>query len=291
MNGKLTKNNRLMRWASFASVTVAIVLILTKAAAYFITGSMAVLSTLFDSMQDLMTSAINVFAIKQATEPADSKHRFGHGKAQAIGGLVQSGIIAISVIFLFMTAIDRFINPRGLIQVGWGLWITGFAIVITFVLISFQNYVLRRTKSLSIAADRAHYTGDGLMNIGVIVSMLATYYLDWLWIDALFGACVAFYLLNIVYHIIIEALAVLMDSEMPNEFRSKVKETVLSFKDVSAIEELKTRSSGDTVFIQMNVRLPGNLTLRRAHRITTDIESALQSLFPETVVIIHPEPQ
>ncbi|MDD3669609.1 MAG: cation diffusion facilitator family transporter [Alphaproteobacteria bacterium] len=291
MTEKLTKNNRLMRIASLASVAVASMLIAAKAAAYLVTGSMAILSSLFDSIQDLMTSVINVFAIRRATEPADQKHRFGHGKAQAIGGLIQSGIIAMSSLFLLTTAIDRFINPRGLTQVGLGLGITLFALALTTGLITFQAYVLRRTKSLSIRADRAHYTGDILMNTGVIISILATYYLNWLWIDALFGICVSVYLLCAIYRIMVEALEVLMDSEMPNPFRRRIEETVLSFKEVSAIEDLKTRSSGDAVFVQMNVRMPGSLSLTRAHRITDAIESALRMQFPEAVVIIHPEPQ
>ena len=96
----MTNKNKLMMWASVASVTTAGGLILLKSLAFFMTGSIAILASLFDSVQDLMTSAINFITIKHSLQPADTKHRFGHGKAQGIGSFMQGLILLISAIWL-----------------------------------------------------------------------------------------------------------------------------------------------------------------------------------------------
>ena len=174
MEQEIQKNNRLMKQASYASLAMAISLIILKAIAFFITGSMAILSGLFDSVQDLMTASVNMLAIRQATEPDDKHHRFGHGKAQAIGSLVQACIIFMAGTFLMIEAIKRFLNPEPLERLGWGVVVTVIAVMATLALVKFQTYVVHKTNSLSIHADKAHYTGDVMMNIGILLSMLAT---------------------------------------------------------------------------------------------------------------------
>lgn len=291
MTQKIQENNRLMKQASYASVVVASTLILLKGMTFLMTGSVSIMSSLFDSMQDMMTSLVNMIAIKHATEPADKKHRFGHGKAQALGGLIQAFIIAIAAIGLLIESCRRFFYPQPIAHIRWGIVITLFAILMTMILVRFQTVVVQKTQSLSIKTDRAHYTGDILMNVGVLVAILVSYYTGWMFLDALFGIGVAVYLGIVVCQVLKESFNMLMDTEMPTEFRKQIKEITLSFSEVITIHDLKTRQSGSVAFVQFCVHLDDTLTLRQAHDITDKIEHQIKKRFPDTAVIIHAEPE
>ena len=282
--------NTLMKWASFASVSTAFFLVILKFWAYIVTGSMAILSSLLDSAQDMLTSLVNLFAIKHAIEPADAHHRFGHGKAQALGSLGQSIIIALAGFFLILESAERFLHPKPLHSLNIGIWISVFAIFITLLLVTFQNYVIHKTNSLSLKADRAHYAGDIMMNVGVIVSMLFTYFFHWDWVDALFGVGVGFYLLSQVWLLSRESFSMLMDTEIPQPLKHQIKEITMSFPSVLEMTQLKTRYSGNRIFIQFALYMDDDLSLKQAHDLIDKIEKALQKKIPEAEIIIHPEP-
>jgi len=285
---KQTQNN-LMMMASMASVLTASVLIILKGIGFVATGSVAILSSLFDSMQDLMTSLINMIAVRQAIQPADELHRFGHGKAQGIGSLLQGFIISISAIVLLVESVIHLMNIHPVEKTGFGLLIVTIGIILTIGLVCLQNYVVQKTNALSIKTDEAHYTGDILMNIGVVLSLLASYYLRWYWVDALFGVGVAVYLLIVVWNIMQEACAMLMDKELPVATREDIKNLALSVPFVKNVSSLKTRMGGQ-LFIQFNAQFDGHLTLEKAHASLDKIEHAIQQHYPSAEVIIHAEP-
>ncbi len=282
--------NILMKTASIASIVTAVSLAGLKLFTFLITGSVAILSSLFDSAQDLMSSIVNLVAIRHATEPADKHHRFGHGKAQALGGLIQGFIIFVAAAFLLKESCTRFAHPQPIAEVTFGIIVTVIAIIATLVLLAFQTYVIRLTGSLSLKADRAHYTGDIMMNVGVITSMLCAYFFDWLWIDALFGVGVAVYLFVVVWQIAMEAFAMLMDTEMPDTFRKEIQDIARSFPEVKAFHNLKTRSSGDAVFVQFCLQFDETMTLRQAHDIIDLIEDKIKEAHPNTETLVHAEP-
>lgn len=290
MKEKTIQNNALMRKATFASIITAVSLIVLKFITFVLTGSMAILSTLLDSIQDSMTSFINFIAVKHATEPADKEHRFGHGKAQALGGAAQGIIIAVASFLLICESVGRLFKPKIITDIGLGITITAIAIVATFFLVRFQKYVIKKTNSLSIKADMLHYEGDISMNVGVIVSMFFSYYLNWTFVDSLFGIAVGVYLVTVVYKILKESVGMLMDTEMPDTLREKITKTALAHKDVHEIYDLKTRQSGEDIFIQFCIRLDKHLTLQQAHDITDEIEREIHKIIPDSAVIIHPEP-
>ena len=279
-----------MRVASVASITTALCLIVVKLITYLLTGSMAILSTLFDSIQDLMTSGVNMFAVKQALEPADAHHRVGHGKAQALGGLTQSVIIGISGLYLIGESIHRLFKPTPIQDGTLGIYITVFAIIVTWILISFQQMVIKRTNSISIKADRAHYTGDILMNVGVIVSILCAEFLGLTCVDSLFGLSVGVYLVYLVSQISKESLSALMDEEIPLHDRRQIGQIIASFPEVLDFSEMKTRSDGKKTFVQFCIFVDDNITLKKTHDLTDQIEAAIHAVLQDTDIIIHPEP-
>lgn len=282
--------NWLMKVASVASVMTAIMLIFVKFITYILTGSVSILSSLFDSVQDFMTSLVNYEAVRRSIEPADKEHRFGHGKAQAIGSLIQGVIIFAAAVFLLKESVVRLFDVKPIKEIYLGTIVTIFAIIVTIILVQFQTYVIKKTNSLSIKTDRAHYTGDIMMNVGVISSMLVSYYFDFYIVDALFGVGVALYLFLTVISIAKESIAMLMDTELSEEIREKIQQKALNYEVVYEVLDLKTRLSGNNMFIQFCVRMDPELTLKRAHDVTEFIEDDIKKEYPDAQIIIHLEP-
>ena len=222
----LKQVGRLMRLASLASMSVAVVLVAAKAAAWLITDSVAMLSSLIDSALDLVSSLITFLAIRQALVPADEEHRFGHGKAEALAGVAQAGFIAASAGGLVLTVVDRFLHPRALQEEMTGVGVSVLAVVLTLGLMTFQTYVVRRTRSLAITADRAHYTTDFVTNVAVGLGIVASTRLNEPLIDLAVALGVAAYLVTGAWTIGRTSIDVLMDRELPEEDRRRILDIV-----------------------------------------------------------------
>lgn len=281
---------RLMRLASLASMSVAIVLVAAKTTAWLLTDSVAMLSSLIDSALDLVSSLITFLAIRQALVPADEEHRFGHGKAEALAGVAQAGFIAASAGGLVLTVIDRFLHPRALQEEATGVAVSGLAIVLTLALMAFQGYVVRRTKSLAITADRAHYTTDFVTNIAVGLGIVATTRLNEPLIDLAVALGVAVYLVISAWTIGRTSIDVLMDRELPEQDRRRILDIVHRHPGVRSVHDLRTRSSGLTQFIQLHVVLHPNMSLGRAHVMGDTIQAAIEEAYPQAEVILHIDP-
>ncbi len=280
---------RLMRLATYASITVAVILILTKLTAWLSTQSVSMLATLIDSSLDALASLINLLAVRHALQPADSKHRFGHGKAEALAGLGQATFIAGSAGFLVLEAFSRIIHPQPVGLIGVGIGVMVFSILATLVLLGFQRHVIRKTGSTAIKADEMHYRTDLMVNGSVIVALVLGHY-GWPGFDPIFALGIAVYILYSSWHIAHEAVQHLMDQELPDEDRQRIMETVLKHPDARGMHDLRTRRSGTTCFIQLHLELDDKLPLIKAHRISDQVERELQALFPDSEIIIHEDP-
>jgi ferrous-iron efflux pump FieF len=281
---------RLMRLATYASVSTAILLILAKLVAWFISDSVSVLATLLDSSLDVVASVINLLAVRHALQPADHEHRFGHGKAEALAGMGQAFFIAGSAGFLLLQASGRLFHPNtdmAGIEIGVGVML--FSIVATLLLLSFQKHVIAKTNSTAIKADALHYKTDLWVNASVIVALVLTFY-GWPHFDALFALGIAIFILYSAWSIIRESIDLLMDHELPDEEREKIKNRVKDHNNVLGLHDLRTRRSGNTVFIQLHLELDGALSLSAAHAIADCVERDLVNLFPSAEVIIHEDP-
>jgi ferrous-iron efflux pump FieF len=282
-------NNRLLRLATQASVGTASVLILAKLAAWFLTGSVTVLASLVDSLMDGAASLVNLFAVRYSLMPADSEHRFGHGKAEALAGLGQATFIAGSAVFLVLQAIERLIEPQPLTQIGVGLMVMAFAILATIALLSVQHYVIRRTQSTAIRADALHYATDLATNMATVAALVVAQ-LGWQGLDPLFGLAIAAYILYSACGIGRDAVQLLMDRELPAEERSLIESRALSTPGVLGVHGLRTLQSGQTKVMQLHVELDDNLVLAQAHSICMEVEDRLRREFPSADIIIHQDP-
>jgi ferrous-iron efflux pump FieF len=281
---------RLMRIATVASMTVAVVLIGAKTAAWLITESVSMLSSLVDSSLDFIASLVTFLAVRQALTPADAEHRFGHGKAEALAGLAQAGFIAASGGGLLLTVGDRLLHPHQVQREAIGVAVSVFAIMLTLGLVMFQNYVVRRTGSIAIGADSVHYKTDLVSNIAVGVAIFLSGYFQQPLIDAGMAALVAVYLLHGAWGVGRGSLDVLMDRELPDADRRRIIEIARRHPEVQDTHDLRTRSSGLTRFIQLHIELDPALSLTRAHEIGDQVEADIQAAFPDAELILHVDP-
>ncbi len=282
---------RLMRRATTAAVAVACVLIAAKVGAWLVTDSVSLLSSLVDSVMDVLASLVNLIAVRQALQPADREHRFGHGKAEPLAGLGQAAFIIGSGVFLIVEAIGRIVHPRTIEQGAVGIGVMGFAIILTLGLVNYQRYVVRRTGSTAISADSLHYASDILVNGGVIISLVLVMMLDWTYADPAIAILIAGFIIYAAARIVRTALSQLMDREFPDTEREQIKAIVLAHPDVHDCHDLRTRRSGIDAFIQLHIEMDGALTLLRAHEISDDVEARIRAAFPNAEVIIHADPE
>ena len=282
--------HRLKKVAAIAAVAVAAVLICAKAVAYFATGSVSLLSTLVDSLLDLAASIINLIAIRHAAQPADREHRFGHGKAEPLAGLGQSTFIAGSAVFLLVQAGERLVQRQPISNEAIGIGVMVLSMVLTVGLVVLQGWVIGTTGSLAISADALHYRSDLLVNLGVIGALLLSTQLGWRLADPLFAIGVAVYILYCAWRIFSGSFHLLMDRELPDADRARIRSIASAHPSVFSIHDLRTRSSGTQAFIQFHLELDGNLTLIDAHTIADAVMRDVERAFPNAEVLIHQDP-
>ncbi len=284
------KAGRLMRQATYASVGVATILIGAKLFAYLMTDSVSLLSTLLDSLLDAAASLVNLVAVRTALVPADAEHRFGHGKAEPLAALGQSTFIAGSALFLLVEAGNRVVNPSAIQNSGIGLAVMVFSIAATFLLVLYQRHVIRMTNSVAIRADSTHYVSDLLVNGAVIAALLIWRQFGWALADPIFAAGVGLYILYTAWRITRGSLDLLMDRELPDAARQRIREIVLANPVVRELHDLRTRSSGQATFIQFHLELDGAMPLTQAHTVSDEVEDAILTEFPGAEIIIHEDP-
>src|SRR5262249_54814786 len=157
------------------------ILIMAKLFAYFMTNSVAMLSSLLDSTIDLMSSIVTVYGVASALQPPDREHRYGHGKAEPLAALAQAAFIVGSSVLLAYEALHRIFHPQQLENETLGYLVMAVAIVMTAGLVAFQRHVVKRTSSMAINADRIHYIGDLIINLAVVFAFLLTRYFGQTW--------------------------------------------------------------------------------------------------------------
>jgi ferrous-iron efflux pump FieF len=283
-------NDTLMRRTAWAAVAVAALLILLKTIAYVITDSIAMMASLADSGLDLFASSINLLAIHQALTPADAEHRFGHGKAEPLAGLAQGAFIAGSVTFLVIESAGRLVSPHAVSHAGVGVAVMAVSIVAVFALVMFQRFTVRRTHSVAIGADFVHYLGDLATNLGVVVGILLATEFGWLVADPIVGLLVAVGLSYSALHVFRQSYDQLMDRELPDDERDRIKTIVMRHDEVRNLHDLRTRAAGISTFIQLHIELDPAISLTRAHEVSDAVEADILGAFPNAEVIIHQDP-
>lgn len=216
---------RLMRRATATALATAILLALSKAVAWWLSGSVSLLAGLTDSLLDGAASLLNLLAVHYSLRPADDDHRYGHGKAEALAGLGQAAFICVSAILVGVQGVDRLLHPQPLGAQGVGIAVMIFSLVMTAVLLTYQHHVVKITGSTAVRADSLHYRSDLLLNSSILLALVLASF-GWERTDALFGIAIAFYIFWSAISIVREAGAVLMDTELSPEISEQMQQLV-----------------------------------------------------------------
>lgn len=284
-------HTRLTTRAAGASVAVAVTLIALKTWAWWISGSVAMLASLADSALDLAASGITFYAVRYAAAPPDRDHRFGHGKAEAFAGLLQGGLVGISGVLIAVQALPRFATPTPVTHSVESLVVMVISIALTIALVAYQTRAVRQTGSVATQADRLHYVGDIAANAAVIVGIFAGAYLGVTWADPLAAIVVAALLVFGSLKVAREAADHLLDREVPDDVRARIRALAENDKRILHVHELRTRTSGPYLHVQFHAELNPDLTLEQAHKIVVAAEERIRAEFPTADIIIHPDPE
>lgn len=288
-NNNTNQYRKLVNIAAFSATVTALLLVAFKLYAWLVTDASAMLASTTDSLLDLFASIMNVVILKYALAPADNEHRFGHGKAESLAGLVQSAFVMGSALLLVFHGVDRMISPQVVQQSAIGIGVTVIAIMLTLCLVIIQKMVIKKTQSVAISADALHYQSDLILNIGVLLALFLTNSV-WMRADGFFTVLVGGYLFWGAAKIIWLSIYQLMDHELTDDEKFIITEIVNSHHKTYGLHDLRTRQSGPIRFIQFHLELDNNLSLFEAHEIGESIEKTIEEKLSPCEVFIHHDP-
>jgi cation diffusion facilitator family transporter len=288
-NAANMNRSSLTRFA-WLSIAAALVTIGLKTAAYFITGSVGLLSDAVESLVNLVGGVMALAMLKIAERPADEDHAYGHGKAEYFSSGVEGGMILVAAISIAVAAVMRLITPKPLEAVGVGLIVSGVASVINLGVALLLLRVGRKHNSITLEANAHHLLTDVWTSVGVIVGVGLVVLTRWLWLDPVVALLVA---ANIVWTgvgIVRRSIGGLMDVALSTEDMAVVRK-VLQVHEQAGIQfhALRSRQSGAQKFVSVHVLVPGEWTVQRGHELLDKIEADIRGTLPDAVVFTHLE--
>ena len=282
---------KLTRRVTALSVGCAAVLITLKGVAWIAGGSVAMLASLADSGLDLIASLVTFFAVRYAAAPPDAEHRFGHGKAEAFSSLTQGGLVFASGALIGQEAIKSLLHPRPIAAEGLGVGVMIVSILLTLALIRAQTEVMKRTRSVAVSGDKAHYAADLAANAVSLVGIAAAGFLGLTWVDGAAGLLIAAWLIWGAIGVFREASHQLMDRELPDEDRARILALLVADPRVMGVHQLRTRASGPFVHVQAHMDFDAETPLALAHTLMVEAEGRVLEAFPTADILLHPDPR
>ena len=277
---------------AICSIFVGFVVLGVKALAYWMTGSVALLSDALESTVNVATAFAALIAIQVAAKPADANHPYGHNKAEFFSAVLEGVMIIVAALLILREAYHGFMEPIGLDAPIEGLLVNLGATVINgvwaWVLISRG----RKRQSPALVADGKHLVTDVLTSVGVAVGVLLAVATGWWILDPALAVLVAVNILWSGSKIIKESLSGLMDEAVSEKTLSSIREIIAAEAD-GAMEahDLRTRHAGSVIFIDFHLIVPGETTVFRAHEICDRIENGLRDALADARITIHVEPE
>lgn len=273
------------------SIAAALATILLKTGAWYLTGSVGLLSDAMESVINLLAALMAMGMLRIAILPPDKNHEFGHGKAEYFSSFVEGLLIMVAAAGIAYTAGERFLNPQPLEKLGIGLIVSVIATVINFTVAKILLSAGKEYRSITLEADSHHLMTDVWTSVAVIGGVGAVGLTGWLKLDSIVAFGVALNILYTAFKIIKRSVEGLMDASLsPQEF--DIIESVLSEYRKQGIQfhALLTRQGASRRFVSVHVLVSGNMTVHDAHHIAENIEKDIRNALKDTVVFTHIEP-
>ena len=281
-----------LRLAGIISIAVAGAVLALKYLAYWVTGSVALYSDALESIVNLITALIALYAIHVAAQPADRQHQFGHHKAEYFSAVLEGVLIVVAALLIFREAYAAFVRPRMLTEPVQGLLINGAATALNACWSWFLLTWGRRQRSPALVGDGFHLLTDVATSVGVILGLALATATGWQVLDPALAALVALNILWAGWRLVRQSVSGLMDEAVTAEAGRHIQ-GVISDNAEGAIEahDVKTRTAGRVTFIEFHLVVPGKMTVATSHGICDRIEDALTKAVPGAQVLIHVEPE
>ncbi|WP_341268347.1 cation diffusion facilitator family transporter [Gordonia malaquae] len=287
---QVSERGDLSKWA-LLSVAAAVVTISLKTYAWWITGSVGLLSDAAESVVNLVAAAGAFIALKVAARPSDDDHNFGHTKSEYFSAVVEGVMIVVAAGVILYTAVERLINPQDLEAVGIGLLISVGATVVNGLVAWKLIAVGRAYRSMSLEADGKHLLTDVWTTVGVIGGVALVGITGWPPLDSLVAMAVAVNIILVGWRLVRDSTMGLMDTVIPESERDAVDEVLDRFRgDGVDFHDVRTREAGHMRFVQMHMLVPGTWTVQQAHDLVEEVEAALHDAVDDLRPTIHLEP-
>lgn len=283
-------NRRSLTRYAWLSIAGALLTITLKTTAFFLTGSVGILSDALESVVNLVGALMALAMLTVASRPADEEHAYGHTKAEYFSSGVEGSLILVAAVIILITAVPRLINPQPLEQVGIGLLVSLVASLINLLIALVLLKAAKQYGSISLKADAQHLLTDVWTSVGVLVGVAAVALTGWERLDPLIALLVAANIIRSGVRIVRESVAGLMDIALPVEEQEVIR-SVLEAHRQEGVEyhAVRTRQSGARRFVSFHILVPGEWTVSRGHQLLEDIEGDIRATLPRITVFTHLE--
>ncbi|MCP5231550.1 MAG: cation transporter [Zoogloeaceae bacterium] len=273
------------------SIAAAIATIALKMLAWWLTGSVGLLSDAMESFVNLAGASFALWMISVARTPADDEHPFGHGKAEYFSSGFEGLLILGAAVAIIFTAVDRLLNPQPLEALDIGLAFSLVSTMINFGVAQTLRRAAVRHRSIALEADARHLMTDVWTSVGVVLGLAAVALTDWLWLDPLIAIAVGLNILREALHLVRGATDGLMDRAIPAEEEQALRQVLDVFADEQVSHaNLRTRLAGHQRFAAVDLRVPDDWSVRRAHDMADRIEAAVCERIQGIELVTHVEP-
>ncbi|MHB8110991.1 MAG: cation diffusion facilitator family transporter [Syntrophorhabdaceae bacterium] len=257
----------------------------------FFSGSLAVVSSGVDSLLDVFMSAMNFYAIRKASEPADEIHRYGHGKVEDIAGAIQSLVIVFSGLYIVFKSMQTYIHKGIISYTFYDFLVMGISLMFSFMISTFLQRIGKRTGSNALIADALHYRSDLYSNSGALIAIILTYFTSIILFDLIFAVFAGLIILSSAIQIFRKSFSGIMDSRLPDSIEDQIRDIIndMSFP-IAGFHRLRTRKSGSSKYIDFHLLACRKVTIDEAHSLADRIESRIKMTIADADVIVHVEP-
>jgi ferrous-iron efflux pump FieF len=277
--------------ATVISLSTAVMLAVVKLIGGIATGSVSVIASAVDSILDIGSSTLNYFAIKQAEQPPDPDHRYGHGKFESFASLLQSILISLSGMYILYEAYKRFTDDSIVHNIEGGIYVMLFSLAVTLVLVFFLRTVAKKENSTILKAESLHYEIDLLTGVGILLGLVLVKLTGINAIDPFISVLIALKTIYSAFGLGKEVSDDLLDKALDAEDMEKIDTIIKKYSKVIANgHHIRTRRGGAKKFVDLHINVNPDLTVLEAHMIADMIENEISETLGGADVQIHVEP-
>ena len=276
---------------AWLSIGAAVVTIALKGIAWWLTGSVGLLSDALESFVNLAAALLALWLLTVAAAPPDAEHRFGHDKAEYFASGIEGTLILVAAVSIALAAVPRLLHPQPLEQIGWGIAASVLASIVNLVVGQILIRAGKTHHSITLEADGHHLMTDVWTSAGVIAAVLLVGVTGWHRLDPVIALTVAAYICFTGVRLIRRSVSGLMDSALPHDEVQQVEE-ILTRKRAEGVDyhALRTRQSGHRRFISFHLLVPGAWSVEKGHELMEHIEAEIRGAVPHASIIGHLEP-